>query len=215
MSRAVLGRPRRRDRQRTGDGPAAGLEVPGASCAASCSTRCRPDGQVGAPGGRGRALGDEQARGDVRRRDDRDDRPAGRRETGRGRGFRPLLSAAQPEYVGTSYVETYLYEADARRPAGAQAVGGGALLALAPGRGIPGPPGARRRPAHLRGADQAERVVRRHRLRRRGGGGGPVAGEFDGWAPELTALITEGETPPVLRALHTLPADHRWTGCPE
>ena len=50
--------------------------------------------------------------------------------------IRPLLSAAQPEYVGTSYVETYLYEADTRHPASAQAVGGGALLALAPGRGI-------------------------------------------------------------------------------
>ena len=41
-----------------------------------------------------------------------------------------------------------------------------------------------------------------------------VAGEFDGWAPELTALITDGETPPVLRALHTLPADHRWDRVP-
>src|ERR1700722_4676169 len=29
---------------------------------------------------------------------------------------RPLVSAARPEYVGTSYVETYLHDADARHP---------------------------------------------------------------------------------------------------
>ena len=38
--------------------------------------------------------------------------------------------------------------------------------------------------------------------------------EFDGWAPELTALITDSDTAPVLRALHTLPAEHRWDRVP-
>ena len=128
--------------------------------------------------------------------------------------IRPLLSAAQPEYVGTSYVETYLYEADTRHPASAQAVGGGALLALAPGRGILAhrEPGAvlhtyvaLTKPAGWFAAiDFADAEAAAAR----------VAGEFDGWAPELTALITEGETPPVLRALHTLPADHRWDRVP-
>jgi len=37
-----------------------------------------------------------------------------------------------------------------------------------------------------------------------------VAAEFDGWAPALTALITDGETAPVPRPLHALPVDHRW-----
>ncbi len=37
-----------------------------------------------------------------------------------------------------------------------------------------------------------------------------VAGEFAGWAPELTALITDGETPPVARMIHSLPNAHRW-----
>jgi 2-polyprenyl-6-methoxyphenol hydroxylase-like FAD-dependent oxidoreductase len=48
---------------------------------------------------------------------------------------RPRLSDAKPEYVGTSFVETYLRDADARHPAAAKAVVGGALFALAPGRG--------------------------------------------------------------------------------
>ena len=37
-----------------------------------------------------------------------------------------------------------------------------------------------------------------------------VAGEFAGWAPELTALITDGETDPVARPIHALPVEHRW-----
>ena len=37
-----------------------------------------------------------------------------------------------------------------------------------------------------------------------------VAEEFDGWAPELTALITDGETDPALRPIHALPVEHRW-----
>jgi 2-polyprenyl-6-methoxyphenol hydroxylase-like FAD-dependent oxidoreductase len=41
-----------------------------------------------------------------------------------------------------------------------------------------------------------------------------VAEEFDGWAPELTALITDGETHPVPRAIHALPVEHRWARVP-
>jgi 2-polyprenyl-6-methoxyphenol hydroxylase-like FAD-dependent oxidoreductase len=41
-----------------------------------------------------------------------------------------------------------------------------------------------------------------------------VAKEFDGWAPELTALIAEGETGPVPRSIHALPVEHRWDRVP-
>lgn len=41
-----------------------------------------------------------------------------------------------------------------------------------------------------------------------------VAKEFDGWAPELTALITDSDTPPTLRPVFTLPAGHRWDRIP-
>src|SRR5262249_45035327 len=34
--------------------------------------------------------------------------------------------------------------------------------------------------------------------------------QFEGWAPELTALITDGETAPVARMIHALPDRHRW-----
>src|ERR1700742_5009077 len=49
---------------------------------------------------------------------------------------RPLLSDAKPEYVGTSFVETYLFDSDERHPASAAAVGGGGMFAPTPGRAI-------------------------------------------------------------------------------
>lgn len=41
-----------------------------------------------------------------------------------------------------------------------------------------------------------------------------VAQEFTGWAPELTALITDSDTDPVLRPHYALPADHHWARIP-
>ncbi len=41
-----------------------------------------------------------------------------------------------------------------------------------------------------------------------------LAMEFEGWDPALTALITDGETPPVFRPIHALPIGHRWNRVP-
>ncbi|NVJ19690.1 FAD-dependent monooxygenase [Myxococcus sp. AM011] len=127
---------------------------------------------------------------------------------------RPLLSEAKPEYVGTSFIETYLLDADARHPASAKVVGGGALYALAPGKGIVAHREtngvlhtyvALTRPKEwISGIDFTDPKVAKAR----------VAAEFDGWAPELTALITDGETAPVLRMVHALPPGHRWARVP-
>jgi 2-polyprenyl-6-methoxyphenol hydroxylase-like FAD-dependent oxidoreductase len=127
---------------------------------------------------------------------------------------RPLLSAATPEYTGTSYVETYLYDADTRHPATAKAVGGGSVFALAPGKGIQAHREnggtlhtyvALSRPqvwfADIDFTDSATAAKR-------------IAREFDGWAPELTALITDSDTPLVLRTLNALPIEHRWDRVP-
>ncbi|WP_307796931.1 FAD-dependent oxidoreductase [Actinomadura barringtoniae] len=40
------------------------------------------------------------------------------------------------------------------------------------------------------------------------------AREFDGWAPQLAALITEADTAPVPRPIHSLPSGHRWDRVP-
>jgi 2-polyprenyl-6-methoxyphenol hydroxylase-like FAD-dependent oxidoreductase len=127
---------------------------------------------------------------------------------------RPLLSDAEPEYVGTTFIETNLHDADERHPAAAKAVGGGALFALAPGKGIlvHREPGgvihayvALSKPREwISGIDFADPVTATAQ----------VGAEFAGWAPELTALITDSETTPVLRAVNALPINHRWDRVP-
>ncbi|MGY0020938.1 FAD-dependent oxidoreductase [Streptomyces sp. YJ-C3] len=127
---------------------------------------------------------------------------------------RPLLSDATPEYVGTSFVETYLFDADNRHPATAEAVGDGALFALAPGKGIQGHREAdgtlhsyitlNRSMDWLAGIDFTDSAAAAAR----------IAEEFDGWAPELTALITDADSGPILRPIHSLPHGHRWERVP-
>jgi 2-polyprenyl-6-methoxyphenol hydroxylase-like FAD-dependent oxidoreductase len=128
--------------------------------------------------------------------------------------IRPLLSAAKPEYVGTSFIETYLYDADERHAAAAEAVGAGALFALAPGMGIFAHREAGsvlhayvalNRPAEwFAGIDFTDAAAATAR----------VAAEFDGWAPALKALITDGDTLPILRTIMSLPIGHRWDRAP-
>jgi 2-polyprenyl-6-methoxyphenol hydroxylase-like FAD-dependent oxidoreductase len=123
---------------------------------------------------------------------------------------RPLLTDAVPEYVGVSFVETFLFDGDTRHPASARAVGGGSLFALAPGKGI----AAHRESGGtlhtyvqlvkpqdwLTGIDFTDPAAATAR----------IAQEFDGWAPELTALITDTDTAPVPRPINALPVGHRW-----
>ena len=127
---------------------------------------------------------------------------------------RPLLTDAVPAYVGTSFVETWLRDVDVLHPATAEAAGAGALFALAPGEGIF---------AHREAGGVLHAYVALSRpiewfamidvndaaaVRRR------IAAEFAGWSPVLTAMITDGDTPPVLRPLHVLPTGLSWPGTP-
>ena len=127
---------------------------------------------------------------------------------------RPLLSDAKPAYAGVTYVETYLYDSDNRHRPSAEAVGGGALFALAPGKGLMAhrePYGVLHTYAAFRRleewiddidfSDTAMAVAR-------------VAKEFDGWAPELVSLLTNSDSVPVTRPIYALPVDHRWERIP-
>jgi 2-polyprenyl-6-methoxyphenol hydroxylase-like FAD-dependent oxidoreductase len=127
---------------------------------------------------------------------------------------RPLLSDATPEYIGFTSVETFLFNGDTRHRATAEAVGAGSLFALAPGKGFLA---HRERGGTLHtyvqlkkpqdwfaGTDVADGASVSAR----------AAVEFDGWAAELTALITDSDTAPVVRPLYALPAGHRWARVP-
>ncbi|MEU8757092.1 NAD(P)/FAD-dependent oxidoreductase [Streptomyces chartreusis] len=127
---------------------------------------------------------------------------------------RPLLSPATPEYSGTSVVETYLYDADTRHPAAAKAVGGGSMIAPSPGRQFF---------AHRESGDTLHIYVALAEpldwfaaidFTDPDSATERIAAEFAGWAPELTALITDTDTAPVLRPHYALPTEHRWDRVP-
>ena len=127
---------------------------------------------------------------------------------------RPLLSAAKPAYIGTTFIETNLFDGDTRYKASAEAIGSGTLMAVEPGQGILAhryASGALRtyvalnKPEAWIGAiDFSKPAVA---LRR-------VADEFEGWAPPLLALVTDSDTPPILRPIYALPIDQRWERVP-
>jgi 2-polyprenyl-6-methoxyphenol hydroxylase-like FAD-dependent oxidoreductase len=123
---------------------------------------------------------------------------------------RPLLSDAAPAYAGTSFIETFLFDGDTRHKASADAIGSGTLMAVAPGKGIL---------AHRYADGTLHTYVALHKpedwfnaidLGDAGSGVTQVAQQFAGWAPQLTALITDGDTDPVLRPIYALPVGHRW-----
>ncbi|WP_217433722.1 NAD(P)/FAD-dependent oxidoreductase [Caulobacter sp. S45] len=123
---------------------------------------------------------------------------------------RPLLTDATPAYVGVTFVESSLHNVDAQHPATAAAAGGGAMFALEPGRGI----FAHREPGGMLHAyvaltrpldwfaavDFTDAAAAQAR----------IAAEFEDWTSALTALITDGEGPLVLRPLHALPTGLTW-----
>ncbi|MEU6328824.1 FAD-dependent monooxygenase [Streptomyces sp. NPDC047049] len=127
---------------------------------------------------------------------------------------RPLLSDATPEYVGTSFVETYLFDADTRHTGSAKVGGGGSMIAPSPGKEIF---------AHRENGDTLHAYVALSSpqdwfaaidFTDASAAATRITREFGGWAPELTALITDAGIPPVLRPHYALPAGHRWSRVP-
>lgn len=126
---------------------------------------------------------------------------------------RPLLSHAEPAYVGATFIETYLHDVDRRHPAAAGLVGPGAMYAPTPGRAIF---------VHREAGDVLHAYVELKRPAKwfasidfdASSARDAVAAEFEGWASTLTALITDSDTQLVPRMIYTLPTGHRWARVP-
>jgi 2-polyprenyl-6-methoxyphenol hydroxylase-like FAD-dependent oxidoreductase len=123
---------------------------------------------------------------------------------------RPLVSNARPAYVGTSFVETHLFDGDSRHKASAEAIGTGTLMAVTPSQGILAHRYANGDLHVYAALNRSEEWFKQIDMSDSAAGLARLAAEFHGWAPELTALITDGESTPVLRPIHALPIEHRW-----
>jgi 2-polyprenyl-6-methoxyphenol hydroxylase-like FAD-dependent oxidoreductase len=126
---------------------------------------------------------------------------------------RPLLSEMQPAYAGTTFIETYLFDGKTRHKASAEAVGDGTLMAIAPGKGIFAHREAGALHAYV-ALNKPQDWIARSDFSAPQTALACVAAEFDGWAAQLTALITHSETDPVPRPIHALPVGHRWDRVP-
>lgn len=124
---------------------------------------------------------------------------------------RPLLSDATPEYVGIASVETYLYDVDMQHAETAKIVGDGAMYALAPGKGLQ----AHREPNNIihtyvslkRSNEWFAEIDFEHPETAIN----QISAEFSGWPKELTSLVKDSESDPVLRKVYALPIGHKWT----
>jgi 2-polyprenyl-6-methoxyphenol hydroxylase-like FAD-dependent oxidoreductase len=127
---------------------------------------------------------------------------------------RPLVSSSTPRYIGTSFVETHLFNGPSRYPASTALIGSGTLMAAAPGRAIL----AHR---HANGALQTYIALNKPAswiaaldVSRAEDALDGIAAEFAGWAAPLLALVTASDTAPVVRPIHALPIGHRWKRTP-
>jgi 2-polyprenyl-6-methoxyphenol hydroxylase-like FAD-dependent oxidoreductase len=130
---------------------------------------------------------------------------------------RPLLTDATPTYAGTSFVETFLYDAENRHPATAKAVGGGSMFAVDLSAG------GKQINAHRESGGTLHAYVELTQplewfagidFTDPGAATARIAREFDGWAPELTTLITGSDTAPIHRPHYGLPIGLRWDRIP-
>ncbi len=129
---------------------------------------------------------------------------------------RPLLSDAHPIYLGVSFVETYLFDADVRHPESAALVGRGSMFALSDEKGlITHRDGDGRITVYIAltiseqwvtssGIDFHDTETARRQL----------LTYFAGWDDLLRALIAESDAELIARSIYTLPVGHRWERIP-
>ena len=129
---------------------------------------------------------------------------------------RPLVSSAQPIYLGISFAETRFLNVDEDHPGIAAVVGSGSMFALSDEKGLLAHRDGERRinvyaavkaaePWAVPGAvDFGDRGLVRARLME----------YFSGWDEKLLALITDGDIDFVPRSIYTLPIGHSWERVP-
>lgn len=127
---------------------------------------------------------------------------------------RPLLSAAKPAYIGTTFVETNLFDGPTRHSASAEAIGNGTLMAVEPGKAILAHHHANGTLHTYAALNKPEAWIDAIDFNQPAAAFQCIANEFAGWAPPLQALVSDSDTEPLVRRIHALPVGHRWERIP-
>jgi 2-polyprenyl-6-methoxyphenol hydroxylase-like FAD-dependent oxidoreductase len=123
---------------------------------------------------------------------------------------RPLLSTAKATYISTTFIETTFFHGDSRHKASAEAIGSGTLMAVEPGKGILAHRYANGTLQTYVALNKPEAWINAIDFTKQSSALERIAEEFEGWAPHRRALITDGDTAPVVRPIYALPIEHRW-----
>lgn len=123
---------------------------------------------------------------------------------------RSLVTDVRPAYIGTSFIEMYLFDSVNRYKVSANVVGLGTMIALAPGKGILAHREANGTLHTYVAFNKPEEWIKSIDFSNPKAASLQIAKEFDGWAPSLTSLITNYETNPIPRAIYALPVGHKW-----
>jgi 2-polyprenyl-6-methoxyphenol hydroxylase-like FAD-dependent oxidoreductase len=127
---------------------------------------------------------------------------------------RRLVSCSKPLYTGTCFIETFLSDGDTRHRASADAIGSGTCIAVAPGKGILAHRNADGTLKTYVALNKPESWIASFDSRDVKTSLSLIANQFQGWAPPLTALITDSEIDPLVRPIYALPIDHWWKRVP-
>jgi 2-polyprenyl-6-methoxyphenol hydroxylase-like FAD-dependent oxidoreductase len=127
---------------------------------------------------------------------------------------RPLLSSENPAYIGTTFIETNLFDGDTRHKTSAEAIGSGTLMAVEPGKGILAHRYANGTLHTYIALNKPEAWIGAIDFNKQSEALDRIAKEFEGWSPPLKALITDSDTEPVVRPIYALPINHRWERVP-
>ena len=122
---------------------------------------------------------------------------------------RPLLSDARPAYTGTCFVETF-FKSDDRHRESAEAIGGGTLMAVVPGKGIFAHRNADGSLHVYAALNKPEDWITSIEVGGKKSSLARIAGEFEGWASHLIDMVAESDIEPVIRPIYALPVGHRW-----
>jgi 2-polyprenyl-6-methoxyphenol hydroxylase-like FAD-dependent oxidoreductase len=127
---------------------------------------------------------------------------------------RTLLSSAQPEYSGISFVELRLADADRRHPVSSDLVGPGMSISMAAGQGM----------VAIRQGDGSIRVYVSFRVEKqwtdeltqlsRDEIKAQLFTRFEGWSARTLGLIADADGEIVCRPIFALPVGHSWERVP-
>ena len=125
---------------------------------------------------------------------------------------RPLLSDAHPLYLGISFIETYLLDAEVRHPESAALIGRGSMFALSDEKGLITHRDGDGRITVYIGLKAPEQWITSNEIDIHDTEAAKVQllTHFADWDDQLRALIAESDTVLTARPIYSLPVGHRW-----